>query len=523
MREPARRPAADTIVIRLPARRNGAAVLLLRALAVVVAALAGLLLLGVLALAGAYAYYQNAGRIIPGVSAGAVRLDGMTVNEAAVVIEKTWGLETRITADSGLYRQELTPDELGIRIEPYVTARRAYEIGHIGSLLARSAQIFASLKDGWPVTPAVSLDARIAAARLEALVPAMSQPAQNASLRVDGGVVIPVPAQVGYTIHMETTLAALQAEPEKVLMNGRLPVSLRPVLPDVDDVTPALAEAQRILATPFTLTVYDPIADQSQQFQASPEELGQWLAVTPDASGPRLSLDPARVAAYLEQVSGQLDGGRFLDAAREAPEVANAFLQGRQPVATVHHAPTTYVVQPGDTLLKIGWNAGMPFWKIQRANPQIDPEQLSAGMELTIPSRDELLPLPVVPHKRIEISISKQRMRVIQDGQVIHQYRISTGIDRSPTQPGVFQVQSRDAYAYASVWDLYMPHFLGIYEAWPGFMNGIHGLPTLSNGQQLWGNILGSPASYGCIILDLPEAEWLYNWAEDGVVVEIKP
>jgi lipoprotein-anchoring transpeptidase ErfK/SrfK len=34
---------------------------------------------------------------------------------------------------------------------------------------------------------------------------------------------------------------------------------------------------------------------------------------------------------------------------------------------------------------------------------------------------------------------------------------------------------------------------------------------------------LGRPASYGCIILDLPDSKFLYNWAENGVVVEILP
>jgi hypothetical protein len=76
--------------------------------------------------------------------------------------------------------------------------------------------------------------------------------------------------------------------------------------------------------------------------------------------------------------------------------------------------------------------------------------------------------------------------------------------------------------AYASLWDLTMPNFIGIYEAWPGFFNGIHGLPTLSSGQRLWSDVLGRPASYGCIILDLAAAEWLYNWADPGVVVEIR-
>jgi len=112
---------------------------------------------------------------------------------------------------------------------------------------------------------------------------------------------------------------------------------------------------------------------------------------------------------------------------------------------------------------------------------------------------------------------------VYENGKQIKKFVISTGVDRSPTQPGVFQVLTHKANAYASVWDLYMPNFLGIYEAWPGFMNGIHGLPTLSNGTRLWANVLGRPASYGCIILDLPDSKFLYNWAENGVVVEILP
>jgi lipoprotein-anchoring transpeptidase ErfK/SrfK len=142
-------------------------------------------------------------------------------------------------------------------------------------------------------------------------------------------------------------------------------------------------------------------------------------------------------------------------------------------------------------------------------------------MTLTIPSKNDLLPLPVVPNKRIVIDISSQSMTVYENGAVRNTYVVSTGVADSPTMAGVFQIQTHELNAYASNWDLYMPHFMGIYEAWPGFMNGIHGLPLLSSGVRLWASTLGSPASYGCIILDLAAAEDLYNWAEDGVVVEI--
>ena len=76
--------------------------------------------------------------------------------------------------------------------------------------------------------------------------------------------------------------------------------------------------------------------------------------------------------------------------------------------------------------------------------------------------------------------------------------------------------------AYGARWDLWMPNWLSIYEAAPGFFNGIHGLPMLHSGVRLWGSALGHPASYGCIILGLQQAADVYNWAENGVVVEIK-
>ena len=194
---------------------------------------------------------------------------------------------------------------------------------------------------------------------------------------------------------------------------------------------------------------------------------------------------------------------------------------GQTPMITVYHDPTTYQVNPGESLWSISLKLGMPLWFIMDANPDLTIDNLTAGMELTIPSKNILVPLPPVPNKKIVISISEQRMTVYEDDNVRNTYIVSTGVEDSPTMAGIFQIQTHELNAYASNWDLYMPHFMGIYEAWPGFMNGIHGLPMLSSGNRLWASTLGSPASYGCIILDLDAAEDLFYWADPGVVVEI--
>jgi lipoprotein-anchoring transpeptidase ErfK/SrfK len=101
---------------------------------------------------------------------------------------------------------------------------------------------------------------------------------------------------------------------------------------------------------------------------------------------------------------------------------------------------------------------------------------------------------------------------------------ISTGLPTSPTAPGVFQVQSHELNAYADQWNLYMPHFMGFYHPGPNMelMNGFHGFPTRGGGYLLWTGDLGHPVTYGCVLLSLENAETLYNWAEEGVIVEVR-
>ncbi|RPJ39414.1 MAG: LysM peptidoglycan-binding domain-containing protein, partial [Chloroflexi bacterium] len=274
---------------------------------------------------------------------------------------------------------------------------------------------------------------------------------------------------------------------------------------------------------PLMVQAYDPILDETVQVSVPQETLAGWVNVSQQGSDFTLGLDGQRLAAYLEAWKPDIGPDRSLEPFIPPADLAERWQNGQPVTATVRHNATTYTVEAGETLTSIAFKVGMPYWKIQQANPDIDPDQLRAGQELTIPSKNEMLPLPVVPNKRIVISISQQRMWVYENGSQIREHVISTGIDRSPTIPGIYQVRTHDPNAYASVWDLYMPNFMGIYEGWPGFMNGIHGLPTLSSGRRLWAGNLGRPVSYGCIILGLQEAEDLYNWAEEGVIVEIQP
>jgi lipoprotein-anchoring transpeptidase ErfK/SrfK len=493
----------------------------------VAAVFLGILLLPAAAALSGYAYFQVFDLILPRVQVGNTVLGGQNVYNAAVRLNRVWNMENQVLVGvlvGGEIRTwQLRPGDIGLTVDPVETARRAYQLGRGQHGVIGFDRMASSLFISSEVTPAVQFDPAAARAGLDALSAQVSQPPQDATLRLEGNRAIAVPASPGRMLDIEAALAALAADPLGILNNGYLAVNLKPVEPRITDVSAATAEAKRLLSTPVTITGYDPIRDESLSWTVPIETIQLWLVIESGEDGPRVFVDESKVAAYLSDLSDSLGPERYVDVAQYRAPLNQAVRDGSSLAVLVGHPPTTYVVQSGETLTAIGWKVGIPYWKIIEANPGIDIDNLWAGLELTIPSKDEMLPLPVVPGKRVIISIGEQRLRVYEDGELLSEHVISTGIDRSPTQPGIFQVQTHEISAYASVWDLTMPHFLGIYEAWPGFMNGIHGLPTLSNGTRLWGSILGRPASYGCIIMDLEAAEFLYTWAEDGVIVEIQP
>ncbi|MDK1119200.1 MAG: L,D-transpeptidase [Anaerolineae bacterium] len=122
--------------------------------------------------------------------------------------------------------------------------------------------------------------------------------------------------------------------------------------------------------------------------------------------------------------------------------------------------------------------------------------------------------------KYILIDISEQHMYVYEGDTLVYSFIASTGINNA-TRPGTFSVLNKIPNAFGATWNIWMPNWLGIY--WAGSLqNGIHALPILSGGGTLWAGYLGTPISYGCIVLGTYDAQTLYQWAEVGTPVEIR-
>lgn len=206
------------------------------------------------------------------------------------------------------------------------------------------------------------------------------------------------------------------------------------------------------------------------------------------------------------------------------PGAATASAAGYTPA----EAATSHIVQPGETLTSIAARYGTTSWVLAQVNNLSNPSLLFSGQTLTIPASNALSstsnpasnPVPATS-KHIIVDVSDQRTYVYENEQLKWTFVVSTGIPGRATWRGEFQVQNKVPNAYASTWDLQMPYWLGFYWAGP-LQNGFHALPILSNGVRLWEGLLGTPASYGCVILSTEDAPLLYNWADIGTPVTVR-
>ncbi|MBI1279179.1 MAG: L,D-transpeptidase family protein [Anaerolineaceae bacterium] len=456
--------------------------------------------------------------ILPGVNAAGISLGGLSQAEAAQKLASEWS-SLRVTDEQRAWRYQAS--DLGLTLDANATAKAAYDQGrgNLGSAIA-------GLIGRVDTQPVVNVDAATLENTLNTNADQFSQAAVNAGVKLVNGQVETTPPQNGRTVDVAATVAQVQQNPGAALADGRLELVMRGVAPAVTDSTPMVEQARHLLSSPLDVRIFDPVTGDSVYWSAPPEQWGNWLSADPDSNSPTglaLTANDAAVRDYLTAQSTILDSTRYLKMDEAVANVQQAIREGRtNPYARVYHHDRQYVVQPGDTITSIAWDVGEPYLYIQQANGGIS--SVSAGQSITIPSPDTFMPFKVDPDKRIVVSISGQWVKVYEGGNLKWNWAASTGIPDSPTWPGIYQIISHEPNAYAGNWDLWMPHFMGVYQPIPGadFTNGFHGFPTRGGWQLLWTNSLGTKVTYGCILLSNENAELLYNWAEEGVVVEIQ-
>jgi LysM repeat protein len=459
------------------------------------------------------------GRIFPNVWALGMDVGGMTVEEAAAALQDHWSNDVTIR----LYDQErswdATPFSMGIALDAYATAEAARSLG------------LAGLPFGYAVQPLVTLDELTSQNYFLDLTEWSKILPYNAGYRWEGEQLIGVPGSDGRFLDIAATMAALQEHLPQVAEQRRLDLVMDPMPPEVRDPQPYLEQARRFASQSFVMHGYDPFRDERVSWTTDRETLTSWLEVGEDG----LTLRAAPFATFVSaqtQLLKQTDPLRYLEPVDTMAKMQTAINTLQSEVyLRIRYESSIYSVQAGDTGYRIAAKIGIPFYQLEQANPGRNwEENLTIGERINLPSRDITMPLDPIPNKRIVVNINTQYMVAYENGEVVFDWYISTGMDHAPTAPGVFQILNHDPVASGgsyelcgaygcSQWQMYW--FMGIYEVFPGLVNGFHGGVLLPNGNYLGGGNVGRPYTYGCIMALNEDAELLYNWAEDGVVVEI--
>ena len=284
--------------------------------------------------------------------------------------------------------------------------------------------------------------------------------------------------------------------------------------PTQPPATPTVPPATTPVSTPDGTPAATPSATATTGPKYHTVELGDTLAKIARAYG----VTSAAIVEANSLASADLIyvGQRLL-----IPEAGGTSSKSGTPIPLP--TPTIHVVQPGDTLSVIAKRYGTTVDRLVEINGLGSPDKLRVGMRLLIPGPGGTVPTYPGRATSFVVSISEQRCWLYRGETVIAKWVCSTGRSGSATRPGTYRIQSKLPKAYGSTWDIWMPYWLGIY--WAGASeNGIHGLPwDAQTGNQIWSGYLGTPITYGCVMVDNVNAKMLYDMAYIGMPVIVKP
>jgi|GEM_PF-293942 len=463
--------------------------------------------------------YVTGSRIFPGVSTMGLSLGGLTAEEAVERLQDYWNRELVLTLRDGERMWQVNPVEFGLRLNARETVEAMRAVGLSGVPL------------GYTVKPTVEMDIlQTQNVLLEISEQAQIQPL-NGGYRWENDVLIGVPGTDGRFLDVSSTLDALQDELTDVVSSRDFDLIMTTVLPDVVDPEPFMDDVRALVADTFVLNGYDPFTNERWAWATDRTTFLSWL----EAGYDTLTLRESAFAPFVAEQTTILQRSnplRYLEPTETIGLVREAIqARSNEVYLRVRYQPDTYEFQSGDTGYFVARKTGIPFTLIQEANPGRDWEDMiSPGEVINLPSRDMTLPSEIRPEKRIVVNIDTQYLVAYENGNVVFDWLISTGMSSAPTYPGVYQILSHVELATGSsfelcsadtcgTWDMYW--FMGIYEVFPGLVNGFHGAVVLPNGSYLGGGNVGRPFTYGCVMSEDGNAELLYNWAEEGTIVEI--
>ncbi len=457
--------------------------------------------------------------ILNGVTVDGVAVGNMTRAQLSEKIDSDWqSRSVNLIADD--ITIEANPTELGIQIDKAHILRNAYLAGRNTTPWWYAP--FAAIGFEEDIAPRYLVDWGIAEEYLQNSADKISIDVVQPQIVVTDGVAAAIQGSAGRQLDVAATLALWQENWFAAVEAGGLEMVTQPIDPSLLPVEKFVDDVNVVLSRPIEINGYDPIRNEIVKVPVSAEYWVEWLQFSVENDALITDANTREIAQFLEIQNASFDGRFF--STRDAENIRKAILTNNEAIdLRIFYPDIAHIVESGETIASIGKKYGIPYPYLTELNPDVEPTQLRAGTEIIVPSPDSMIPLPVLRGKRIIVSLSTQRMTAYEGDVVKWDWPISSGMPGSPTSPGVFQIQTHLDEAFANGWQLNLPFFMGIYRPVPGvdFMNGFHGFPSTTDGQVVWQDRIGKQGTYGCIMLADQHINELYEWADQGMIVEV--
>ena len=127
------------------------------------------------------------------------------------------------------------------------------------------------------------------------------------------------------------------------------------------------------------------------------------------------------------------------------------------------------------------------------------------------------IPAPAAPAevnegRWIDVDLAQQLLTAYEGHTPVHTTLVSTGLPHTPTPVGQFRIWVKFRYDDMAGAGYYIEDVPFVMYFHGGY--GLHGVT--------WHGNFGHPMSHGCVNLPTEEAEWLFNWADVGTLVNIR-
>ncbi|MEE8389298.1 MAG: L,D-transpeptidase family protein [Anaerolineae bacterium] len=111
----------------------------------------------------------------------------------------------------------------------------------------------------------------------------------------------------------------------------------------------------------------------------------------------------------------------------------------------------------------------------------------------------------------IDVDLTNQLVAAYEGQNLVRITSVSTGLPRTPTPTGQYHIWIKLRYDDMSGPGYYLTDVPYVMYFHGGY--GLHGTTWHAN--------FGQPMSHGCVNLPVSEAEWLFNWAQVGTMVNV--